>query len=280
MNSQSWLATNAKLLGVIAAAVIFGSWLIENIVAEKLKALRDTVVRAETDKEAAERFLRIESKLLEVYQVAASARGYAADARRSAKETYRDQLERDVELLERAGVIRDFAISLEGYSQKTADFLSAIDPPADIRGRVEKAFARMRNVRQEIEQRRARYAESQRNVIGSDSINPNTISEEQARTLGELIGTYRNDIEFEYGPRVAPAANELFRSYEALFAHAREQLARRERYVKAVRWIQLILFVIGSLTAIFASYLDSKAVTSDTPHVSEYRNELKESSLL
>lgn len=54
--------------------ILLGAWLIEKTVLERANKLRDAVTKAEQDKDATERSFRIESRLIEVYQVAAHAK--------------------------------------------------------------------------------------------------------------------------------------------------------------------------------------------------------------
>lgn len=250
-----WVQTYAKLFGVVAAVIIFGAWLVEHLIVERVKSYRDAITRAEDDKATTERFFQLESKLLEVYQVAASARKYSAEAR--AKErTFLDDLYSNVELLERTGVTRNFAYAFTSYAGRTSNFLSAIKPPSDLANRVKGAISRLDELRKQLDERRTQYEQSQKDIAGA-VINPNVITEEQARKLEPLIREYRNDVEFKIGPQLTPAANEMFRAYDALFDYAREELKKREARVRLVRTLQISLYIVGSALAIYGSYLEA-----------------------
>ena len=256
-----WVQTYAKLLGVVAAVILFGAWLVEHLIVERVKSYRDAITRAEADKDTTERFFRLESRLLEVYQVAASARQYSAEAR--AKErTFLDDLYSCIERLERTGVTRNFAYALTSYAGRTTDFLSAIKPPTALATRVNEAISKIDELRKHLDERRAQYEQSQKVIVG-DVINPSIVTPEQAQEIEPLIREYRNEVEFKIGPQLTPAANEMFRAHEALFAYAREELKKREARVRLVRRLQITLYIVGSALAIYGSYLEAvrKAAT-------------------
>ena len=246
----------AKLFGVIAAIILFGAWLLEKTAVDHATKLRDGIAKAEQDKEVTERTFRIESRLIEVYQVAASARDYSYRCTLKAQPTYIDELKQDVELLERTGVARDLTTAMLGYSSRTNSFLEAINPPAPLRDRVAKATKGVVDFKTQVDQRRDQYNAQQHSLVGQ-VINPNTITESQASQLSASIRAFRNDIEFSLMPHFEPLANEMFRSYDELFDYARKELEKRERTASALRWIQLGVYIVGSILAIFGSYLEA-----------------------
>jgi cob(I)alamin adenosyltransferase len=249
----------AKLIGVFGAVIIFGSWIIENIVSRHFKKLCDAVSRAQDDKELTQNFSRIEWKLLEVYQVAASARGYSAEARARDRWTFKDTLHKDVERLERIDVSWKIAHSLTSYIGRTDEFISAINPPAEVAARVRDAKTSIDDLSAQLDKRRDQYFQEQKKLIG-DHIDPNTITEEQATQLSSVISKYREDVEFRLAHKLAPAANTMFRSYDALFDFAHQELARREERATMVTRIQIILFIVGSILALLGSYLEATGI--------------------
>jgi hypothetical protein len=88
------------------------------------------------------------------------------------------------------------------------------------------------------------------------------VTREQFTALREAVSRYRNDVERTLAPRLAPAATELFRAYDALFEYAGKKLMERERTAHCARTIQMTLLIVGSVLAIYAAYLD--AVSSKT----------------
>jgi UPF0716 family protein affecting phage T7 exclusion len=62
----AWTTAYAKLLGVVAAVIVFGAWLIEHTAVERVKTFRDSLAQAERDQSENERYSRLESRLLEV----------------------------------------------------------------------------------------------------------------------------------------------------------------------------------------------------------------------
>jgi hypothetical protein len=253
----SSLQPYAKLLGVIAAVILLGAWLIEKTALEHANQLRDAITKAEQDRDATERSFRTESRLIEVYQVAASARDYSYRSIRNNKPTYLERLSEDVETLEQTGVTRNFASSVVGYASRTTNFLEVIAPPASLRDRVTKASEAVSDFKAEVDQRYEKYVREQRLLVG-EVINPNTITEQQATELSTYILALRNDLELKLIPRFAPLANELFRAYDELFNYAGKELRKREKKASALRWVQLGVFIIGSIIAILGSYLETK----------------------
>jgi hypothetical protein len=251
----SSLQPYAKLLGVVAAVILLGAWLIEKTFLEHANQLRDATAKAEQDKEATERSFRTESRLTEVYQVAASARDYSYRGTLKDRATYVDRLIEDVETLERTGVARNFASSLVAYSSRTTNFLNVIDPPRPIRDRVTKASKSVSDFQLAVDQRYEQYMQQQRRLVG-EVINPNTITEQQATELSTDIRALRNDVEFTLMPRFAPLANELFRAYDELFNYAGNELREGEKRASMLRWVQFAVFAAGSIIAILGSYLE------------------------
>ena len=256
--AAAWATTYAKLLGVVAAVIVFGAWLVEHTAVERVKAFRDSLAEAERDQAENERYSRLESRVLEVYQVAAYARGYAAEGRARDNWTYKDELNRDVEMLERTGVARNFAYSFVGFAGRTESYLNSIRPPADLERRVRDAAGRVSALRAEADSLQDAYMAKQRGITG-ESINTDTITEEQARALGAIIRDYRSAVDSRFSPRLTNAANELFRSYDALFAYARQELQRREKRLRLYQRIQTGLFILGSVIALYASYLEARS---------------------
>ena len=251
----------SKLIGVFAALIIFGSWIVANIVARHFNDLRDSITRAQDDKLRTEQIFHLESKLLEVYQVAASARRYSAEARAQDRWTFKERLNSDIEQLERIGVTRDFAYSFSSYSARTEEFVKAISPPKVLADRVRTATMAIEELRKKLDDRHDLYRKDQAQIAG-EVINPNTITEDQARQLSEVIAKYREDVEFGLTPMLTPAANEMFRSYDALFGYSRDELVRRELRAKFVSRAQIALFVLGSIVALISAYLDAVAPKS------------------
>lgn len=252
----SSLQPYAKLFSVIAAVILLGAWLIEKTVLERANELRDAIAKAEQDKDATERSFRTESRLIEVYQVAASARDYSYRSAPKNEPMYLVTLSQDVEQLERTGVAGNLASSMVGYSSRTNDFLEAIDPPAALRDRVARASKAVSDFKAEVDQRHEQYMREQQPLVG-DVINPNTITEQQATQLSSYIRAFRNDVEFMLMPHFAPVANDLFRAYDELFRYAREELRKREKRASVLRWVQLAVFIMGSILAILGSYLEA-----------------------
>jgi hypothetical protein len=256
MSSLSvWIQTYAKSFGVVAAVILFGAWLVEHLIVERVKSYRDALTRVEEDKATTERFFRLESRLLEVYQVAASARSYSAEARVKER-TFKDDLYRNIELLERTSVTRSFAYAFNSYAGRTSGFLSAIKPPPDLANKVSEAVSKIDELRKRLDECRARYEQSQKAVVG-EVINPNTITEEQALKIEPVIRQHRDDVEFMLAPQLMPAANEMFRAYDSLFDYARGELSKREAHVRLVRTLQITLYIVGSALAIYGSYLEA-----------------------
>jgi len=253
-----FLQTYAKLIGVAAAVIIFGSWIVENTFARRAKDLKDAILQAEADKLSAERFHHVESKLLEVYQVAASARGYSAETRSEGHRTFKDELHSDVELLERAGVTREFVHAISRFCSRSDEFIAAIDPPEEIARGVRETVRALDELQDQIDARHEEYRKRQQPIAG-EVINPNTITEDQAKQLGVVIRELRDEIEFTLAPRLTPIANSMFRAYDSLFAHARLELTRREKRAKVASFIQISLFVVGSLLALVSSYFEATA---------------------
>src|ERR1700674_2780371 len=131
-----WCYTYAKMFGVVAAVIILGSWLVQNIALEQAKTLRDALARAESDKMAMDTNLRLESRLLEVYQVAASARQYAYDARTQSTRDFKDDLYEATEQLERIGVTRNFALLHDDYARRGKNLLGAFSASEKTRKRM------------------------------------------------------------------------------------------------------------------------------------------------
>jgi hypothetical protein len=256
-NLSAWaVRLDAKLIGVIGAVIVFGAWLMENVIVERVKRLRDDLAKAEQDQDASERSFRTESRLIELYQVAASARDYSHRNLPPQDPAYLQQLYEDIEMLERTGVAREFAQSMVGYSSRSRRLLETIKPPRAVEDRVATANKGIVDFASEIDERRERYQEEQKQLVG-DVINPNTITEQQAKLLSSAIRKFRSDIEISLMPRFAPLANEVFRSYDEMFQHARQKLHGYEKNARVLRWMQIIIFIIGSIVVIFGSYLDA-----------------------
>ena len=253
-----FLSTHAKMLGVIAAIVIFGSWLVENTLLRRANDLKGSIQQAEADKVETERFHYVESKLLEVYQVAASSRQYAAESRMSGARTFKDDLYRDIEQLERSSVTLQFADAISRFGNRSETYISAISPPGQIAESVRSSLNSLRELRSALYAAREDYGKKQRSIVG-ETIRPDEVTEEQAKELKAAIWTYRDAVEFTLAPQLAPKANQVFRSFDDLFAHAREELAKRERWAAAAERIKITLFVVGSFLALLSSYLDASA---------------------
>lgn len=251
-------AKYAKMLTVIAGIVVLGSWLVENLLVGRAAALRDGIARAEAEHEASERFFSLQSDVLEVYQVAASARSYSAATRRQCRWSNADEVSALTERLERSGNLRDFAMALQIYSSAAPRQLEVLNLTPLARRELQESIGAIQDLRAAIDHRRDRYREDQVKLLGSSSINPEKVAETQVRPLRDLIESYRNDVEFVLAPRLEPAANRLFRAYDKAFEHARKELQRRESNVKWLRVLQLLLYGIGSVFAVYASWLDAQ----------------------
>jgi hypothetical protein len=161
-------------------------------------------------------------------------------------------------MLERTGVARNFAYSFVGFAGRTEAYLSTIKPPSDLTRRVQEATSRISALRAEADSLRDAHMAKQRPIAG-DVINPNTITEEQVRALAVVIRGYRSEVDANFNPRLMNAGNELFRSYDALFAYARQELQRRERRLLLYQRIQTGLFILGSVLALYASYMEARS---------------------
>lgn len=252
-----FLHANAKMLSVVAAIIIFGSWLVENTLLKRANELKQAVQQAEQEKLIVESFHHLESKVLEVYQVAASARRYSAEARLREQGNFKDQLERDVEMLERSGVTLKFAAAVARFAARLEHYLGVVAPTPELAARVRAAHSGIADLRSELDASWERYHRQQRDIHG-DYINPNTVTPEQARSLGEAIRSYRNEVESSLAPRLSPAANAVFRAHDDLFRHAREQLKVRERRAEWAERIKIALFILGSVIAVLGTYFDAR----------------------
>ncbi len=237
----------AELIGVAAALIIFASWLVENLVARRLRDFRDTISRAQDDLALTERFFHLERRMLDVYAVAASANS----SRTRDGWTYKDELIADVERLQRIGGARQSAHLLASFTARTKESFNAIDPPAKIDSRVRTARSGIRHVCAQLDSRRDSYRKQQKAIAGN-VVKPDRIKEEQARKLSAAIARYQKRIESTLDPALAQAAKEIFRSYEKLFDYAHQDLARRENTAAIVARAQLALFISGSIVLLLA----------------------------
>jgi len=252
-----WCTAYAKMFGVVAAVIILGSWLVQNTALEQAKSLRDALASAEAGKMAMETDLRLESRLLEVYQVASSARKYAHGAQSQHTRDFKDDLYEATERLERVGVTRNFALLHHDYARRSKKLLDAFSASEATRKRMTAAISEVSNVLKVLEERHQRYVAAQKAIVG-EVINPNTITQAQASQLEILIDEYRNDVEFSLAPRLAPAANEMFRATDEVLVAARLALTERQKRVKLLRQVQIALYLIGSALALFGSYLQAR----------------------
>ena len=253
-----WSLRYSKMFGVVAAVMIFGAWLVQNIIVEQLKSLKDVLARAEDERREIERQFRMQGKLLEIYQVAASARQYANEARQQS-ETHMTRLFNAVERLERVGVTRDFAYAMTEYIARSNEFLSVIEPPSPIRATVISATTELASLRNALDQRKAVYETEQKQIIIDNVINPNKITEAQIDALIPVINKYRDDVEFGMASTMPTCINDVFWAYDRLFEYSRTKLARRRRNAKMARFIQILPYVVGSILALYGSYLQASA---------------------
>jgi hypothetical protein len=168
---RQWIVRYAKMIGVVATIVIFGSWLVENLIGDALKERRDAIAGARAGKDAAERTMHLDSDILEVYQVAASARRYAYEAARSSTgRTLRDEVYLQMELLEHPAVIRDLALNYELYVRPYPEYLAITEAPPELAHRVKAAVEHVRGIRQALDVRRDTYIKEQVEITCSPTV--------------------------------------------------------------------------------------------------------------
>jgi hypothetical protein len=246
----------SKMISVVAGVILFGAWLLEKLFVDRANKLRDLVAKAEAEKDATERSAQIENRLIELYQVAASARDYSQQALNQARSNYLDRLQADIEQLERAGVSRNLAHALDRYASKGKRPLELIRPPQDVRKPVADATEAAQEFREEVDRRWKTYQSEQKSIVG-DVINPNVVTEKQAEQLSAAIHNLRNEVNFGLSPRLAPIANGVYRALDELFRYANSLLAKRTRRAVQMRWVQLAVYILGAILAIIGAYLDA-----------------------
>ena len=250
--------------GVVAAVIILGSWLVQNTALEQAKSLRDALASAEADKMVMDTNLRLESRLLEVYQVASSARKNAYGAQNQSDRDFKDELYEATERLERVEVTRNFALLHYDYARRSKNLLDAFSAREATRKRMTAAMSRVSDVLKALEERHQRYIAAQKEIV-DEVINPNTITQAQASQLEALIDDYRNEVEFSLAPKLAPAANEMFRATDEVLVAARSALMDRQKRVKLLRQIQIALYLMGSALALFGTYLQARPANNKPP---------------
>jgi len=255
---QQWAIKYAKLFAVISAIVVLLSWLIENLLVNKLNDLKEHLQSLENEKLNSERQFHIESKLLEVYQVAASARQYALLSVDKSKINADDSLTRIIDKLERIGVTKKFVISFIMYANRHSESIEAINPPDSIKNKVESSYKNLLSIQDDLMQLDKEYKSKQKEVTGSENtINPNSLNEEMLNKLYTYIESYRAKVESNISNRLTESANSMFRAYDDLFRFAKTKIKRLEKVYNVAKVIQIILFVIGSIIAIYGTYLEA-----------------------
>lgn len=128
-----WAAQYSKLIAVLSAVVLLASWLVEKFIVEKLHETQEQLVSLKSAKLSAQRQLQVETKLLEVYQVANSASSYALLALHDDKINKQDTIVRITDRLTRIDVTKGFIISYIMYASINHSDIEKINPPKDIR---------------------------------------------------------------------------------------------------------------------------------------------------
>jgi hypothetical protein len=246
LSFSSWLATNAGVISVLGALVIFFSWTVTNTLGQRYSRLKQSV-------ETAESTFRLYTTLHELRASLKSVAMETVYAREAAERLHTDKPIDDPRISEVIQLRRSYSHArlsahqineLMDFASQTLDFSGGVGTDTGTAKQIRDLHAQIYEVYRQVRDR-DRAAE-----VANSSIRPDV--EKLRPAIEEYIRFVREDAI----PRVGGFYEAIVDASNLRREEGRAQLAHSKRSAAWATRGALVLYIVGSLLALGGQYLD------------------------
>jgi hypothetical protein len=253
------IAKYAPYFGIIAAVMIFGSWIGANFLEDRVKGLRDTLSRLSESRDTNKRSFLINVRLAEIYKTVMGSTFLLREEKEKRLNDWRStRIDEAFRAIESIRIMQSDLQPVSDMADQTSFYVQKINPPQALRTSVEAAVSEANKFKDKLNSIDANLKEEMTQFGNKPGqvFSPQTMTDAQIDSLYAVALKYHRMMDSETTGSFVKVANGLIERQGDLFGYIESELHRQELAAKWAKRLTLFLFALGTVLSIYGKWLE------------------------